>query len=234
MSLLSMLEDASDELGIPRPTSVIGNAEDSARLLLALANREGKSLCQRYPWQECRREATHTTLAAELQGTLEAIAPGFNWDLLDTFWNRTQQVPIGGALTPNEWQLFKSSVTTGPYSDFYIRQKNLYMIPAPVAGETIAFEFASRYWCQSSGGAAQERWVADTDTGILPEDIMTIGVVWRYKKAKELDYAEEFREYEMQVNNRMARSGGARILDMTGSAKDYMPGILVPQGNWSP
>lgn len=232
MTLLSLLQDVSDELGIPRPGSVMDNADVTVRQLLALANREGKSLVQRYPWQECVKEATFTTVAAELQGTLESIATGFNWDLYDTIWNRTQQLPVGGALLPSEWQFLKASIVTSPYSQFRIRNKSLYMYPTPTAGETVAFEYVSRFWCESSGGSAQERWAADSDVGILPEDLMHIGIVWRWKKAKELDYSEEFRDYEMQVANRMSRSDGARKIDLT-SCCEFKPGIMIPQGSWN-
>lgn len=234
MTLLSMLQDVADEVGIPRPSAIVGNTSNDVRQLLAIANREGKSLAQRYPWQESVKEATFTTVAAELQGTLESIAPGFNWDLYETMWNRDQQVPVNGGLLPQEWQFLKSSVVSGPYSEFRIRDKNLYMYPAPTAGETVAFEYVSTYWCSDSTGAtSQNRWAADDDIGILPEDLMTIGIVWRWKKAKELDYSEEFRDYEMQVSNRMARSGGARTIDLSNDCKRLAPAVIIPVGNWN-
>lgn len=235
MTVLSIVQDAADELGIPRPTTVISNTDPSVMQLLALANRSGKSLCHRFPWQECILEFTHTTLAAESQGTVESIMPGFNWHLYHTIWNRTLRTIVDGPLFPPEWQFLKASSVTGPYSEFRIRGKTLRMIPSPTAGQTMAGEYVSRYWCETSGGTDQEEWVADTDVGILPEDLLTIDLVWRWKRAKGLDYAEEKMEAEIVINNAMARNGSNRVMNLEGMSihDDYPTGIFVPSGTWS-
>lgn len=235
MTLLQIIQDAADEIGIGRPTSVVSSTDIQVRQLLAMANREGKDLVKRASWQECQKEATFTTVATEDQGTVESKAPGFNWNSNQTMWNRTTQRLVDGGLSAQEWQYRKASVATGPYHDFRIRNKNLYLFPTPPAGETVAFEYISRYWCQSSGGTGQERWVADTDTGILSEDIMTIGVIWRFKKAKGLDYTEDFNTYESQVLDAIARNGGKQVLSMdTGYYERDIPrGVRAPDGSWN-
>lgn len=236
MTLLSVVQDACSEIGLSEPSTVISNTDPTVMQLLALANRGGKALAQRFPWEESIREFTHTALAAELQGTVESIMPGFNWLVYESLWNRTLQNPVEGPLYPDEWQYLKASSVTGPYSQFRIRQKNLYMIPAPTAGDSVAGEYHSRYWCQSSGSAAQERWAADDDTGLLSEDLLTLDLVWRWNRAKRLDYAEEKMEFEIQVNNAMSRSGASRVMNLGGGellAEDFPSGIAIPPGSWS-
>lgn len=236
MTLLSIVQDACDEIGLDRPSTVVGSTDQQVRQLLALANRGGKALCHRFPWQESIREFTHTTLAAELQGTVESIMPGFNWQVYESLWNRTLISPVEGPLFPSEWQFLKATGVTGPYGEFRIRQKNLYIIPAPTAGQTLAGEFVSRYWCQSNASAAQDEWAADTDTGLLSEDLLTLDLVWRLNRAKRLDYAEEKMEFEIQANTAMARSGSARVLNMEGGAllsDEYPFGVGIPPGSWS-
>jgi hypothetical protein len=44
------------------------------------------------------------------------------------------------------------------------------------------FEYQSTYFCQSSAGADQSAWAADTDVGVLDENLMELGVIWRFKK----------------------------------------------------
>ncbi len=234
MTLLTIVQDAADLCGIPRPSIVAGATDTTVRRLYALAKIEGKSLFQRHQWSALTTEATHTTLAAEDQGLIETIAPGFAWWIGQTAWNRSNQMQINGELSPQEWQMQKAQTYAGPYFNFRIKNKHLYFYPAPSAGDTIAFEYGSRYWCQSSGGTGQETWAADTDTGKLSEHLMTLGLRWRFLQMEGLDYGEAFRSYEMEVGNAIGRDGAKRIINMNEGSELPPRGIRAPDGNWAP
>lgn len=234
MSLLTIIQNVCDNVGIPRPTSVIGSNVTSVRQLLRFANLEGQAQARYYPWEALVKEATHTTIAAELQGTLDSIASGFNYDMSMTYWNRSKNHRLT-RIDAQEWQLRKSSGIEGIYSDYRIRNKSLYMIPAPVAGETVAFEYVSKNWCEDASGTDQNAWGADDDAGILDEYLIELGVIYRWLRAKRLDYAEEMREYNVQLNLAIARDGGNKpVLSLDN--EDYLSrpsGIIVPDGNWN-
>ena len=239
MSLLTIIQDALSETGLSTAseiTVVTTSADATVLQALALANRSGKFLAQRFGWQELMKEFTHTTVATESQGLVETIMPGFNWDLYQTMWNRTNTVPVGGPLFPDEWQLRKAVSFTGPFPQFRIRGKYLLMNPVPSAGDTVAGEYMSRYWCQSSGGTGQEEWAADTDTGILSEDLLTADLKWRMLRAKGMDYSEEKMEAEMLINNAMSRSGSNRTLNLEGcdayADRNHLGGVLIPEASW--
>lgn len=237
MTLLTIIQDACNQAGLSAPSSVVGNTDLTAKQMLALSNRSGKMLAQRFEWQELVVEATHTTIAAELQGAVEAILPGFNWYLYETMWNRTNRNYLWGPLYPKEWQFLKASNVSGPFPEFRIRDKNLYFLPVTSAGETIGLEYVSRYWCESSGGTDQERWAADTDVGKLSEDMLTLDLVWRFKAAKGFDYAEDKLEAEAYINNAMARSGARRKVNLAGDSRAYPDtpyGLRVQDGSWTP
>ena len=229
MTLLTIVQDACAEIGISAPLSVVGNSDNTTAQLLSLSNRGGKALAQRCEWRELTTEFTHTTVAAELQGTVESIMPGFNWDVYQTMWDRDQILPVRGPLSPQEWQALKAFTTTGPYSQFRFRGDSLYLIPAPAAGMVIAGEYISRNWC--TGG---DKWSADSDTAVLSEDLLTLDLIWRWKRAKGFDYAEERAEFEVQLNNAIARNGSKRTLCIDGTVgRTGQPGVYVPEGNWS-
>lgn len=231
MALLQMIQGACDAVGVARPTVVIASTDQNVRTLLALAQIEGRELAERYGWPELLTEAMHTTLAAELQGVMTTIAPGFKCIINGTFWDRTLMQPVTGPLSPQEYQALKARSTTGPYSSYYIRGDSLYAYPAPAAGSTWAFEYQTGYFCQSSGGTDQTAWAADADVGVLDENLMQLGIVWRFKKKNGFDYSEEYRMYEQKLANAQARVGGKKILDMAGGG--YRTGIYTPEGSWS-
>ena len=232
MTLLSMVNGAQDTIGLTRSTVVVSSSDGNTRTLLALAQTEGRELLERFSWPQTQAEATHTTLAAELQGVMTTIASGFGYIINQTFWNRTLTQPVTGPLSPQEWQLQKARVTTGPYSSYRIQAGKLFAYPAPPAGNTWVFEYQTINFCESSGGTDQSAWAADTDVGLLDENLMQMGLVWRFKKKNGLDYSEDFRIYEQKLANETARVGGKKVLDMAGGNQSNT-GIYVPEGSWS-
>jgi hypothetical protein len=76
MSLLTLVQNSCDTIGLTRPTVVIASTDQNVRTLLALAQTEGRELLDRYSWPATQIEATHTSLAAELQGVMTTLAPG--------------------------------------------------------------------------------------------------------------------------------------------------------------
>lgn len=79
-TLLELIQDACDEIGIPQPSAIIGQVDDQSRQLLALANREGKDFStmanSRGGWQTLHKEYVFQTevLAATTGNTTEGSA----------------------------------------------------------------------------------------------------------------------------------------------------------------
>ncbi|WP_448206490.1 hypothetical protein [Azospirillum sp. sgz302134] len=235
MSLLTIIQDAADLIGLPRPAVVVSSADTTVRQMLAHANAEGRALAARWPWTVLQKEAVVTVQAQEDQGALETLMPGFGHVLNRTEWDRSKRWPLGGPVSPQHWQQLKSVTALGPFYSFRIVGGRLKLIPAPKqAGEVMALEYVSRFWCQSAGGAGQDRWAADTDTGVLDEWLMTLGLVWRFKQSRGLDYGEDMASYERQAADAMGRDGGRRTLDLGQSEGErFPPRVSAPEGSWS-
>lgn len=226
--------NAAKRLNLSAPSSVIGNTNKEVIQLLNLADEEGVDLAQRYRWQRLVNESTFTSVATESQGAITTIAGSdFGWICNDTVWNRTRNrrmFPIDDV----QWQGLKSNTITGPDEYFRIRGNNFIVIPTMTAGHTVAFEWVSKNWCQSSGGTGQSSWAADADTGILDENLMIQGLIWRFKKYKGLDYAEDFSQYESMVSNAIARDGAKKRLSTTGAITTrFLDRKSVSEGSWS-
>ena len=234
MTLLTIVQSAADVIGVPRPSTVVSSTDQQVRTLLALANREGEDLAARYSWQALIKEVTWSATAAEDQGLLSSLISDGDfdgWILHRTIWNRDEDEPIR-ALTATRWQSYKATTTPLIYEGWRIQNDRLYITPAPTAGHTHAFEYVSAHWCQSSGGAGQSAWAADTDTGVLSERLMRLGLIWRFKQAKGLDYAEDMATHERQVADAMGRDGAKPTL-YAGQGDDTPRAIAVTEGNWN-
>lgn len=232
MTLKTILDEVCDEIGIGRPTTYFGNTDPTARQLVALAQTEGKDLARRTRWENLVREVTHVTLAAEDQGAIATLAPGYRSFINRTQWNRSKQWVMNGPDTPQIWQMRKATANTGTFNNFRLRGGRLLITPAAPAGETIAFEYNSLYFCEAGSGTDQTAWAADTDLPLLDEFLIKLGLIWRFRRAKGLDYGEAFALYEARVVDAIGQDGAAAILDM-GDSMSYAPTIGVPEGSWS-
>jgi hypothetical protein len=236
MSLLSMIQSVAKEIAITSPSSVIGNTDKQIIQLLQLAQTEGDELLSRHMWTAAQKEFTFTQSAAASQGAVATIiGSDFDYILNDILWNRTTQLPVLGPLAARDWQAIQAFPVTGPYPQYRINGGIMYFTPTPSnATDTIAGEYKSKNWCESSGGTDQDSWQDDTDVGLLDERLMRQGILWRWYHAKGLDYAEHFNTYERRVADAIARDGGRRTLRLDAGRSDRIPGIFVPQGSWNP
>lgn len=234
MSLLTIIANATDRVGLVRPTSVVGATDPQTRQLLALANQEGVELARRHDWQGLTKEKTWTAAATQAQTGI--LPSDFDRFVPGTFYNRTRSRMVTGPLTPQEWQDYQSRLTSIVYDAFRVRGATLYLLPTPSGADTYAFEYVRNVWCASTGDTDpdQSAWAQDTDVAFLPETLIELGVIWRYKHARGLDYAEDFRNFELQFARITGRDGGKRTLNMGASVDKRIPRApQAPDGNWS-
>lgn len=233
MTIATIVSNATDRIAVTLGgTSVFSNPGETARQMRALANQEGTELMRRGSWQVLTKETTFNALAQEAQTGV--IPEDFDHMLNETFYNRTRKRQVVGPLTPKEWQEQKSIVATVLYDSYRIRGGSILMIPVPSAGDEYAFEYISNQWVLSTDQEPKTAFTADSDTSVLDEELITLGVIWRFLKAKGFDYAESFRTYELQVSQALARDGSKRTVNFA-QRIDYgrprYPGIQ--DGNWN-
>lgn len=236
MSLLTVIQYACGRFGVPVPSTVYGTTDSQVLQMLRLLEEEGNDLSMRGEWESLTLEASHATTATEDQGAISGIASnGFRYIKNDTIWDRTNRLPVLGPVSSVNWQALKAVVTTGPRYQFRIRGGKLLVNPAPTAGYRWNFEYISKNWITDSTGATYKQYfTVDTDLILLPEDLVLMGLRWRWKKEKGLDYAEDMRTYELQVTQQLGRNGGKPVVYMDGpSWAGPRPGVWVPDGNWN-
>jgi len=168
--------------------------------------------------------ATQTGAGQFLLGQSDYVLPSdYKTPVDNTFWDRSRFWSMRGPLSPQQWQLYKSSVIgrASIQRRFRFRRSPtgttiLSIDPVPTDnGAQLVFEYVSTGWCQSSGGVFQSSWLADTDTGVIDEYLIQLGLLWRVLRRKGMSYSEELDEYEHEVSKAMSKDGGAAILNLT-------------------
>ena len=229
MSLLTTVQRFCRRTNITVPATVIGTTDSQIAQIYALLEEEGNDLSGRGSWQTLTLEALHTTVATESQGCIEDIADqGFRYIKNDTIWDRTENLPILVIDGP-DWQAEKGFAETSPRYRARIRGDELIATPTPVAGNTWAFEYVTWNWINSN---QKQYFTSDSDTIDLPEPVIQMGLRWRWKKEKGLEYGEDFRTYEKMVEDALGREGIKKVLYQDRPSRTRSPKIVVNQGNW--
>lgn len=233
-SCLSIVQTICNRVGIAAPSQAVGSSDQQIINLVALLNEEGQELAARHEWVALQTEASYTTTAVEDQGLIETIAPGLGYIINDTIWNRSLRRPVYGPKTPQTWQQQKAFAINGPWSNFRIKGNHLYMYPVPVAGQSCVFEYSTRYWLtDATGETGREEFAQDTDIPRLEWILLVLGTVWRWKKLKGFEYAEDFNTYERRVMDAMGKEGSRDFLSLSNTKYDIFPGVVVPAGSWN-
>ena len=227
LGLLDMCEEALWEIGIDPPGSIT-NGSDDAEQMKAIANSVGRDLFKRLRWQDLMVEASFTTVATELQFTMDTQFPNLHRIVPNTMWNTTQQRPVIGPLSPQAWRRIQADASTISYPTFRIYQGKFYLLD-PTASETVYFEYIDNRWVQNAAGSSfYTRFQADDDKCRLDDHAMVLGIRWRYLQKKGLEYGEVFREYEDWIQELQGADLPRETLNMH-------PGVTrgaVGDGDW--
>lgn len=218
MSLLTICQDAATACGFPSPISIIGSTDKTAVQLKSLANREGNFLSVQRDWSELVSEHTFTLVTADQTYALPA---DYRWIIPSTTYDRDDNRIVLNPITSQDWQFLKAWTSiSGLTRRARIRAGQLEFeqtISAADNDKTIAFEYLSSYWAETSGGTAKSGFTIDTDVSRIDEEIHTLGVIWRFRRAKGLDFVDERNEYESFLSKLKSSDGGSRKLNLNGT-----------------
>lgn len=82
--------------------------------------------------------------------------------------------------------------------------------PAPSAGNSASFPYISKNWAHPSSGPDKAAFTDDADEFLLPERLLTLWLVWRWRENKKLDASGDQESFVKALDEYAARDRGAR------------------------
>lgn len=215
MTLKEALDRVMAEGGFLPLTTYAANTEAEAQQLVALANREANRL-SKHVWNKLRKTWALTMTSA----TSYPLPEDYRQFVPDTAWSQTDRGEF--PVTSEVWGYYNAR---GIDSGLLLRMRltdGEMQIQNPDNGQVVNLEYISKYPIVDASDDAKERFTADTDVWLLDDDLLTQGILWRFKQAKGLDWQIDFQEYISMYNRERASDGGARTVNI-GSSGDYEP-----------
>ena len=149
MSLLTMMQAVTKELGLTVPTAVVNSGSNTIKQLLALSYEVADEAKLRFVWPVLTRQTTITFVANQANYTLPT---DFDYLVFETMWNRAENWFVDGPLSAQEWQARENGIATSSIRDRYrikgIDDDQFYIYPTPT----------------SKAAGAIRAWVGNTST----------------------------------------------------------------------
>jgi hypothetical protein len=221
-----VINQALVEIGLTNVSDPFADSDANVKQMCWLLKSLGKKLIHAkmdMPWGHLRKEHSFTTVAN--QGTYSL--PSDYHNMIDqTWWNRTNRLPVGGPVSPQEWQYLKGRIVGVVFNVLFrpiTRSIELYPNTNTPAGFNIVFEYCSSYWVSRAG--APDTAVSDapsysSDLVWFDPLLLVAGLKLDFLKAKGFDTTAAQQDFNA-------------ILDSAKSADSPSP-ILNATRRWSP
>lgn len=159
MSLLSICSNAANNAGVNVPTAIFGNNDPASARMLQFARRAARELSERANWSALTVENVFIA-----NGTSDyLLPPDFRSMVNDTLWDRTRFWRMRGVMSPQQWQMFKSSIIGRATIERRWRLRLpggdpagaavQFEIDPPITGDitsAFVYEYVSKNWCAST------------------------------------------------------------------------------------
>lgn len=212
MTLLTTVQNAMALCSLSVPDTVYANNTDIVKQMVRLLYVEGRDLLKRHDWSELLNVVSFACTASNAQ-------TGYPNTAFDRFtrgsgvWNADTGDMLIGPVNAGEWnELLTNPVS--PLPGYWRLIGGVLNIEPPQTGTLFRYEYVKKDWIKQGGTVSANTLAGDTDTFVFPEHVLELGLVWRFKQAKGLDYGEDMRTYGVAVADAISSDrGGQRVLN---------------------
>lgn len=210
MTVLTAMQSAAIRLVGRRPT-VFFDASDTFQVELCdLVNEVAADVAKYQDWQALIRLGTVTGDGSTTEFALpddydRMLVNADIADLTSWFWGYYAYKDINAFLYA-EARDFNAAP-----GGWVIYGNQLRFAPAPADAVTATFPYITANWAIGESTAPKAAFTADTDTFALPERLLTLGLVWRWRENKTLDASGDQEAFVKALDEYAAKDGGSRV-----------------------
>jgi hypothetical protein len=213
-----IINDALVEVGLTPSEDPFTDLDSNVVQMCTLLKSLGREVIHLHDWTILRREATFTTQ----QGVSNYALPDDFHEMMDqSGWNRTNRLPLGGPLSPQEWQYLKARLVGVVFTVlFRPMQGKIYIYPdnPTPGGYSIAYEYKSDGWVRYDvTGTPNYRDYPTASTDIIQFDtlLMSRGLKLAWLKAHAFDTTSAQQDFDSALDRTKGQDSFVPILSLT-------------------
>lgn len=209
MAILSALQSAALLLIGRKPTTFYGSAETFEMEIADLANEVATDIAKYQDWQAL-------TTVYEIAGDGSTVMYDLPADYDRMLINSDVQAPSNWVwgyrpFTDLNTFLFEQARGFSPYPGGWIIYSNkLRFSPAP--STTAMFPYITLNYAKDSDGNGKPAFTSDNDTFVLPERLLKLGLIWRWRENKKLDASGDQEAFVKAIEEYGSKDTGSKIL----------------------
>ena len=206
MSILTAVQSASVRVIGVSPTAVFSSTEQVVVEMRNLANDVAIDIARSADWRDLTEIASFTG-----DGVTTAFPKPTGYDRMvqgsavddpgQWLWGYHAIKSVNDWMRRDEWISPGGWIILGGEFRFH---------PAPSGGAE--FPYISNLLVRDEEGARKEAFTADDDTFVLDERLLTLGLIWRYRAQKGLEYAADQANFEIALSERQTKDRGAHVI----------------------
>jgi len=228
-TLKQLLDQVNAEIGFDVPQQYFQNPDTNILQLIAIANRSAVTL-RDMRLQVLIRHGTIYMKGGTTAFTTDGRIQSFN--LPDDYYGLVpdttyQSGRLDNVILPSSAPVWAYLISRMGNVTLPIRCRiiqNKLMVFSPQVGQTLEFEYVSKYTISGSAtgdnetALSKETFTSDDDVWMLDDSLIELDIKWRYKREKGLDWQDDQQSFVLYSNELRARDGGSRTV---GWPKDY-------------
>lgn len=215
MAILAALQSAAIRIMGQRPVAFFVGSGTLEAELCDLVNEVAQDIAKYQDWQALIRVGTitgdGTTTAFALPSDYDRMLQNAALQDLDAwFWGYHAYQDINAFL-------YAEAADFNAYpGGWMIYGDRLRLSPVPAAAQTATFPYITKNWAVDTSTATKEAFTADTDSFALPERLLTLGLVWRWRENKKLDATGDQEAFVKALDEYAVKDRGARVYRRNG------------------
>lgn len=225
MNIIQIVQSATLSFDVERPQALFSSTDRTSLELIDAVNTAALQILDEYDWQRLIRTATLTGDGTETSFPLppdysrmvkDANLIGPNW----RFYPAQQMQDF------NHWlELLNFPISTWEQR-WMVFGGNLNVMPIMPVGVPLSYGYIST---SIVVGSDPTTFTADTDTFVLDDELLRLGIIWNWKKSKGYDFSAELGQYQQRLEMQRFRDVGARQTLITGGRRGRftLPGAFV-------
>ena len=216
----TIINDCAVEVGLAPSTDAFADTNPAFRQLRYLMDSAGRKLLRMAVFQEMVEEHTISTDASATY----ALPDNWGYMIPQTNWNRTDDVPLFGPLSAQDWQFLEGRglSSTTIYASFRLRKHKVYVYPSTLTGKTLAFEYVRDTWaCDSTETDFYDRIQAGTNLVRYPPELFLAFLKCLFLEAKGFDSQKARDEFTDMFEAISGQDKSSEILNAGGNARTY-------------
>lgn len=228
MTILSAAQSAAIRIFGRKPTTFFSSTDTFEQEIVDLSTEVAKSIADNHDWQALTKTYTITGDGVATSFPLPSdydrmLLDGSIYDATNWAWGYQRIV------RPDEFlylQVRNFSIITPGY--WTMLDNQFQFLPAPSDQAQAKFLYITKNIVRDENGNLKDSFTADSDTFVLDERLITLGLIWRWREQQKMDYGSDQANFDKLFSDLSGRDGGSMPIRTPSRMSGFRGRIAYP------